>query len=335
MRLGVIAGGVVLVVLLLAGGYYFFVYEGTAEKTGETTAVSEPAKKAEPEATTPAEETEDRSVPTFSVVRVEKDGSTVAAGRALPGAKVQVKANGEVVATATADENGEWVAILDKPLKPGDIQITLTAKNPDDTEKSSIQVVSVSVPASGDEKALVVMSEPGKASKVLQGPGVASASGDLVLETVDYDENGNVIISGSARPGATVRVYAGANALGEAVAGDDGHWELRPSVEIKPGKYAMRVDQIGADGKVTARVEVPFQRGKPEDVVAALKDGKVVIQPGNNLWNIARKLYGSGFRYTVIYRANKGQIRDPNLIYPGQIFDTPGAAPSSAGLSTP
>ena len=333
MRLGVIAGGVVLAVLLLAGGYYFFFYEGAGEKPGEATAVSERATA--PEETKAAEEAQDRSIPTFSVVRVEKDGSTVAAGRALPGAEVQIKANGEVVATVTADENGEWVAVLDKPLKPGDIQITLTARNPDGSEKDSVQVVAVSVPQSGDEEALVVMSEPGKASKVLQGPGVASVSGDLVLETVDYDENGNLIISGRAKPGATVRVYAGADALGEAVAGDDGRWELRPTVEVAPGKYALRVDQIGADGKVTARVEVPFQRSRPEDVIAALKDGKVVIQPGNNLWNIARKLYGSGFRYTVIYQANKDQIRDPNLIYPGQIFDTPGAAPASAGLSTP
>ena len=334
MRLGVIAGGVVLAVLLLAGGYYFFFYESAAEKPAEATAVTEPAGKT-PEETAPAEAAKDLSVPTFSVVRVEKDGSTVAAGRALPGAEVQLKANGEVVATVTADENGEWAAVLDKPLKPGDIQITLTAKNPDGSEKNSVQVVSVSVPKAGNEQALVVMSEPGKASKVLQGPGVASTSGELVLETVDYDENGNLIISGRAKPGATVRIYAGANALGEAVAGDDGRWELRPSVELAPGKYALRVDQIGSDGKVSARVEVPFQRSKPEDVVAALKDGKVVIQPGNNLWNIARKLYGSGFRYTVIYKANKGQIRDPNLIYPGQIFDTPGAAPSTAGLPTP
>ena len=334
MRLGVIAGGVILVVLLLAGGYYFFVYEGAPEKPGEATAVTEPAT-AEPEAPPSAEEAQDPSVPTFSVVRVDKDGSTVAAGRALPGADVQVKANGEIVAMAKADDNGEWVAILEQPLKPGDIEISLTARNPDGSEKNSIQVVSVSVPEAGGERALVVMSEPGKASKVLQGPGVASASGELVLETVDYDENGNLIISGRAKPGATVRIYAGANALGEAVSGDDGRWELRPSVEVSPGKYALRVDQIGADGNVSARVEVPFQRSRPEDVVAALKAGQVVIQPGNNLWSIARKLYGSGFRYTVIYKANKGQIRDPNLIYPGQIFDTPGAAPSSAGLATP
>jgi nucleoid-associated protein YgaU len=58
--------------------------------------------------------------------------------------------------------------------------------------------------------------------------------------------------------------------------------------------------------------------------------GRVVIQPGNNLWQISRVIYGQGVQYTVIYEANKDQIRNPNLIYPGQILDTPGSnAPES------
>jgi nucleoid-associated protein YgaU len=51
----------------------------------------------------------------------------------------------------------------------------------------------------------------------------------------------------------------------------------------------------------------------------------VVIQPGDNLWRIARGTYGRGVQYVVIYRANQDRIRDPNLIYPGQIFTLPTA----------
>ncbi|PKQ02572.1 MAG: peptidoglycan-binding protein LysM, partial [Alphaproteobacteria bacterium HGW-Alphaproteobacteria-12] len=170
---------------------------------------------------------------------------------------------------------------------------------------------------------LVVRSEPGKASTVLQGPGVPADAGSLVLETVDYDENGNVIISGRAESGAKIRVYADGSPIGETTADETGRWELHPDVEIAPGQYALRVDRLDERGQVVGRIEVPFERGEPSEVVAALRAGKVVIQPGNNLWNIARRLYGSGFSYTVIYEANKDQIRDPNLIYPGQIFETP------------
>jgi nucleoid-associated protein YgaU len=57
------------------------------------------------------------------------------------------------------------------------------------------------------------------------------------------------------------------------------------------------------------------------------KLGRVVIQPGNNLWRISQVIYGSGVKYTVIYEANKDHIRNPDLIYPGQIFATPEVVP--------
>lgn len=51
--------------------------------------------------------------------------------------------------------------------------------------------------------------------------------------------------------------------------------------------------------------------------------GKAIIRRGDNLWTIARRVYGRGIRYTTIYEANTGQIRDPNQIYPGQVFALP------------
>ncbi len=47
------------------------------------------------------------------------------------------------------------------------------------------------------------------------------------------------------------------------------------------------------------------------------------ITRGDNLWRISQRTYGRGERYTVIYDANQTQIRDPDLIYPGQIFVLP------------
>lgn len=313
---GLIAGVVAGLLVIAIGGYFLFFHKSS------TPPPETPSETAQEQAK-PAEQVQDKSIPTFDIVRVERDGSAVVAGRALPGAKVSIKANGETVGTATADDRGEWVVVLDKPLKPGSIEITLSAANPDGSVKDSVQTVAVSVPEKSDEPALVVMSEPGKASRILQGPGVPSDAGNLVLETVDYDASGNLIMSGKADPGAAIRVYLAGKPVGDAVADAAGHWELRPTSEIAPGHYVLRVDQLDAAGKVVARVELPFERGEPGAILEALKKGKVVIQPGNNLWNIARDLYGSGFSYTVIYEANKDQIRDPNLIYPGQVLATP------------
>ena len=59
------------------------------------------------------------------------------------------------------------------------------------------------------------------------------------------------------------------------------------------------------------------------------KEGRIVIQPGNNLWRISLVLYGSGSKFTMLYEANKEQIRNPDLIYPGQVFRTPEVAPKA------
>jgi nucleoid-associated protein YgaU len=68
----------------------------------------------------------------------------------------------------------------------------------------------------------------------------------------------------------------------------------------------------------------------PESASPAVpREGRIVIQPGNNLWRISRVLYGTGSKFTTLYEANKDQIRNPNLIYPGQVFRTPEVTPKA------
>ena len=57
--------------------------------------------------------------------------------------------------------------------------------------------------------------------------------------------------------------------------------------------------------------------------VSSADGRRLHIVRGDNLWNIARAHYGAGWRHTVIFDANKEQIVDPNLIYPGQILTLP------------
>jgi nucleoid-associated protein YgaU len=316
-RLALIGGGIAAVVLIIILALFMF----TGDDEGSDTAEIQSEETVELQE--PTVEAAQGILPSFDIVRVERDGMAVIAGRAAPGAEVTLKRNGAAIVATKADGRGEWVIVLDKPLEPGDIQLTLSARNPDGQVVESAQSVSVSVPEQGAGQALVVLAEPGKASRVLQGPGVPSDAGNLVLEAVDYDENGNVIISGSADAGAAVRIYLNDNAIGDALADADGKWELRPGGAVAPGTYAMRIDQLDASGQVAARVEVPFERGVAEEVRRQIAEGQVVIQPGNNLWNIARQIYGTGHRFTTIYQANRDQIRDPDLIYPGQVFTTP------------
>jgi nucleoid-associated protein YgaU len=100
---------------------------------------------------------------------------------------------------------------------------------------------------------------------------------------------------------------------------------------LETGLHRLRVDAVDAQGTVIARVETPFSRASLAEVLP--DETSVIVQPGNSLWRIARRVYGEGIRYAVIFEANQEQIRDPDLIYPGQIFKmpmtTPAAAPSN------
>jgi nucleoid-associated protein YgaU len=83
----------------------------------------------------------------------------------------------------------------------------------------------------------------------------------------------------------------------------------------------MRVQADNHGGQEIAKLTMPFERAKlPQQI----PDDLVIVQPGNSLWRIARRSYGHGIRYVRIYHANRNQIRDPRLIYPGQLLQIPG-----------
>lgn len=163
--------------------------------------------------------------------------------------------------------------------------------------------------------------------RVLQGAGGSpdgAARQHLGLDAVDYEDGGVMRFAGTAPPGATVRVYVGPDHAGDSVADAAGHWQLTPPAQPSLGRHVLRLDQLAFSGRVAARIEVPFQRDRlPE---AALAAGEVVVQPGQSLWRIARRAYGTGLRYTVIYQANRDQLREPGRIHPGQVLAVPGQA---------
>ena len=305
--------------------------------------------------------------PAFDIVRVEPDGSALVAGRAEPDATVTIASNGAPLGEARANARGEWVWTSPAPLAPGSYAVTLEAAPAGGgAPLASDQAVAVVVP-DRPETPLVVLTTPDAPATVLQKPeaepaavapvaetateapppqpavpatptaGPAPAS--VSLDSVDYNDQGDIVFTGRGTPGETVRLYVDNGLAGEAPVGPDGTWTWSGAGTIAPGRHTLRADQIGADAKVTSRVELPFQREAPQAVAAApaagqapaaeapaAQPGRIVIQPGNNLWNISRVLYGRGTQYTVIYEANRDQIRDPSLIFPGQILETPGTA---------
>ena len=153
-------------------------------------------------------------------------------------------------------------------------------------------------------------------------PSAPEDDGPIVVGTVDYDDEGDMTITGKAEPETDLNVYIDDEHVGTVESDETGDWEVTPETEVDPGNYTLRVDQIDPAGVVIARIETPLVRARPE--LLMLGDAIVVVQPGNSLWRIARRTLGGGIHFTEIYEANRSQIKDPALIYPGQIFTVPG-----------
>ena len=161
---------------------------------------------------------------------------------------------------------------------------------------------------------------------------------DVIIDAISYDAEGEVLLSGRGVVDQHIRIYVDNKPVKTRSIEADGTWSMDLQ-EIDAGVYILRIDQLDSDGVVTSRTETPFQKetNQVAKQMAALANNEVadstpqigiglstvIIQPGYTLWAVARKTYGFGIQYVRIYHANKDQIRDPDLIYPGQIFKLP------------
>jgi len=171
----------------------------------------------------------------------------------------------------------------------------------------------------------------------------------VAITVVEAEDTGTLYAAGKAAAGATVRLYLNDTYLATADVGPDAAWSLKIAKGVVPGQYKVRVDDVdSATGKVLSRAEVNFDFAakiaqtaiaqasetpavstvadtttKPSAAVVVDSIETATVSRGDSLWRISRKTYGSGYRYTVIHEANQEQIRDPDLIYPGQIFVLP------------
>jgi hypothetical protein len=271
--------------------------------------------------------------PSFDVVRVNPAGDAVMAGRAAPNALVIILDGEREIGRVQADARGEWVFVPSQPLAPGTRELSLTVEAADGTKLTSEKVVVLSVPERGRDiagrtaeasvpLAMITPREGTGPTTVLQAPTLRPGeSGKLALDVIDYSDKGPMVMAGRGPPGTNVEVYLDNQSVGRAAIGSDGTWTVNPDKPVAPGQYTVRVDQLGKDGRVSGRIEMPFTRG--DTVQLAGGETQVVVQPGNSLWRIARRTYGAGMRFTVLYEANRDQIRDPDLIYPGQLFVVP------------
>ena len=215
-----------------------------------------------------------------------------------------------------------------------DSQDTVEAAVADTAEDDPAQAAA-SAKAEPQEQAVAVLRADQDGVEVVQPavPADPELSKEVALDAISYNGSGGVELSGRSRPQSRVRVYVDNQPVAELDASGDGRWHGRLA-DVAPGVYTLRLDEIEASsGKVVSRLETPFKREAPEVLPQPDRDADpeqpaplvraVTVQKGDTLWAISQQKYGSGFLYVRLFEANQNAIRNPDLIYPGQVFTIP------------
>lgn len=220
----------------------------------------------------------DKSVPVFDIARIEPTGDAVIAGRADPGAIVDLLRSGERLDRTVADSSGQFV--MAPLLPPGSYELTLTARSLDGTLATSKQGVAVAL----DE----VRSDSGAARSRADAPPLNAAE-TVTTQGLPLDHTGK---SSQARLSPQPRL---------------------PAAKLLDNATLQRPHMFAAAPS----------NGRSLSPLVAHRSLTRVVSPGDSLWRISRTTYGAGTQYMLVYRANRERIRDPNHIYPGQIFVLP------------
>ncbi len=270
----------------------------TAIAKAEAALTGSPEPASEPSvAASPAENA--NKLPTFDVLRVEPDGSTVIAGSAVPNSKLEILDGDKVVTTTDVGPTGDFVAVLDNPLSAGDHQLVLRATGKDGRASTSEEIATVSVPTDGKNSELLAMvSKPGTASRVITAPkpdtqvasngGTAPSSSDAasapagtgpttandVMVSAVEIEGDKIFVAGMAKASASVVAYADDQLIGKAKAGPDGHFVVDGVMPLSVGDHKIRVDVLDDAGKVAVRASVNFNRPEGNQVTVAAQSVK-------------------------------------------------------------
>lgn len=361
----------------------------------------------------------------IDLVRVAADGATTIAGMAAAGDQISFLMAEAALAVTTADASGNFVGLFDIAPAPEPRVMRVVAKTSEGVTRevelviapfaapealvatAEASVTDAAEPLAAQAPAALLIAPEGV--KVVQPSAAAAAAasasaepaavGGVTLDTITYGADGAVQLGGTGAAGSGLRVYLDQAVVAETAVGADASWQA-VLTDVAAGVYTLRVDQLSADGKVTARFETPFKREtlealaavaaaaapEPSSEVAALAEPAAVapaapasaepasaatesaaiapatpapapaaavtevqapvaaaapaaptaetpvtttpsvtitVQPGFTLWGIAKQEFGDGVMYVQVFNANKDRIKNPDLIYPGQVFTIP------------
>ena len=274
----------------------------------------------------------------LEVVRVRPDGSLVIAGKGLPKSKIEIISNSEVIAVTTSDKIGDFVAVPQKQLNSGEYFLSFRQTTVDNKVVIANKSVAINVTGKKDDLPIVaIVDNQGKlGAKVIQAPGLEKKEQSIknnkqtnlktiqepqirILAIIHDSKSGQLVLSGIAHNGVQVNAgFTGKETSSTKIINDE--WALSIPGKLIAGKQKVFAVLLGKNGKVLSENSIVISGKSIENA-----NGKmlIIVQKGDALWNIAYQRLGLGNRYIDIVELNKDKIKNPDLIYPKQLFIIP------------
>lgn len=289
----------------------------------------------------------------IEVLEAKEGGGLFIAGVAAPGARVRLYMNGGHVGTGTASQDGRISFSIGSGVRGGDYRIRLDQMSALESVVSTVEVpfrvrtasAAPSLLPPSPSQAPDVGSAPAIASQPEVAP-AATASAAPPPEPASAREKPTAVATASApqaidrtppaqvapptvvpAPPATSRstvptTEANAIPVPQPAAGlaDPNKNDVSTRQPEQAPVTASNAESKARNNGAPRGADTASDRRNA--VIIPSIDTKLIIR-GDNLWRISQSIYGLGQRYTVIFGANRDKIRDPDLIYPGQIFVLP------------
>ena len=285
----------------------------------------------------------DKEETKVDILRVDESGITIIAGSGDPSTTVEAKINNQTIGKSEVNKDGEFVitgevSSSDQPQELKIITIEekeektkkIVSKEPLENEEDWVYetksfIILPGLIKNNNENEMqkerlddVRIFEVQQTDILLKEEFKNINVEQLTLDRIKYSENGTAILYGRARTDMNVMVYLNNEFKMKTIPGKDGSWDVDLGI-ISPGIYKLRIDETTINGDVKFRIETPFKQ-ETKELLDKMFTKAITVQPGNSLWRIARRIYGKGIMYLDIYNKNSHLIKDPDLIYPGQIF---------------
>ena len=246
---------------------------------------------------------------TIDTISYSSNGDVILGGRGQAGNFVRIYLDNQSIATSKISANGYWSLEL-SDIEPGIYTLRVDELNATGDVVSRAETPFKREAAEELAELMAPETEPEEPSVEVPSQNVAEApSAQTDAPSSDAPEIAADTDSDTAPE------------TGSDTASDTSVTQVEVTVQAEVAELNPQ-DEQSSDGETVAT------EAQPADTASVLRTPSQTfrvrtVQPGSTLWAIAKESYGAGIEYFKVFEANKERIRDPDLIYPGQVFEIP------------